>query len=256
MNKKNQYGKAIVGFIGGLIIALLIVAALLFVLNRNSEQVFKQPQLSGNEGKPQIIVPEENAPPAPPRTPSSDEPKLEDLLPPSEPQDFAGIPTYDTSGHVRTEEDFQSTHELPAAEAPPPVMAKPKPEPVQSPKAAVRPKQDMPPEKNARETTQLTLDQIFNGERVKQEKTVETESKPRVSGSRVLLQMGSYNNLQSADAQRAKLALLGVSARIAEVQIEGKTVYRVQTDVMDGAQAADIQQQLQQNGIASFTRKQ
>jgi cell division protein FtsN len=45
--------------------------------------------------------------------------------------------------------------------------------------------------------------------------------------ARLHLQVGAYKNAADADAARAKLALLGLDAKISELQSDGITLYRV-----------------------------
>ena len=73
---------------------------------------------------------------------------------------------------------------------------------------------------------------------------------------RTTVQAGAYNSRQAAEAQRAKLALMGVNTQVVEVQSNGKTLYRVQTRGMDSNRANQVRETLQQNGINSIPRKQ
>lgn len=73
---------------------------------------------------------------------------------------------------------------------------------------------------------------------------------------RTTVQAGAYNSRQAAEAQRAKLALMGVNTQIVEVQSNGKTLYRVQTRSMDSKHANQVRETLQQNGVNSIPRKQ
>ena len=73
---------------------------------------------------------------------------------------------------------------------------------------------------------------------------------------RTTVQAGAYNTRQAAEAQRAKLALMGVNTQVVEVQSNGKTLYRVQTRSMDSKRANQVRETLQQNGINSIPRKQ
>lgn len=81
------------------------------------------------------------------------------------------------------------------------------------------------------------------------------ESKP-ADASRTTVQAGAYNTRQAAEAQRAKLALMGVNTQVVEVQSNGKTLYRVQTRSMDNKHANQVRETLQQNGVNSIPRKQ
>lgn len=73
---------------------------------------------------------------------------------------------------------------------------------------------------------------------------------------RTTVQAGAYNTRQAAEAQRAKLALMGVNTQVVEVQSNGKTLYRVQTRSMDSKHANQVRETLQQNGVNSIPRKQ
>ena len=83
----------------------------------------------------------------------------------------------------------------------------------------------------------------------------ETQSN-KADTSRTTVQAGAYNTRQAAEAQRAKLALMGVNTQIVEVQSNGKTLYRVQTRSMDSKRANQVRETLQQNGVNSIPRKQ
>ena len=88
-----------------------------------------------------------------------------------------------------------------------------------------------------------------------------SEAKPRAESkpadtSRTTVQAGAYNTRQAAEAQRAKLALMGVNTQVVEVQSNGKTLYRVQTRSMDSKRANQVRETLQQNGVNSIPRKQ
>ena len=88
-----------------------------------------------------------------------------------------------------------------------------------------------------------------------------SEAKPRAESKpantrRTTVQAGAYNTRQAAEAQRAKLALMGVNTQVVEVQSNGKTLYRVQTRSMDSKHANQVRETLQQNGVNSIPRKQ
>jgi cell division protein FtsN len=65
-----------------------------------------------------------------------------------------------------------------------------------------------------------------------------------------MLQVGAYKSAEDADAARARLALLGLDAKVSDIQSEGSTVYRVRLgpygklDDLDG-----IRRTLADNGI-------
>ena len=73
---------------------------------------------------------------------------------------------------------------------------------------------------------------------------------------RYIVQMGSYNNPEAADTQRAKLAMLGVNARVASSKrSDGQTVYRIQSGRLSRAEAQALSEKLRGNGIDTLTRQ-
>ena len=93
-----------------------------------------------------------------------------------------------------------------------------------------------------------------NNEAQSSGKTVDSQAGKNTS--RTTVQAGAYNTRQAAEAQRAKLALMGVNTQVVEVQSNGKTLYRVQTRSMDSKRANQVRETLQQNGVNSIPRKQ
>ncbi|SSY81094.1 SPOR domain-containing protein [Alysiella crassa] len=71
---------------------------------------------------------------------------------------------------------------------------------------------------------------------------------------RVVIQAGAYSSRNAADAQRARLALLGVKAQIVEANVNGKPTYRVQTNRLEGAQVSQTRNLLQKNGVSTLER--
>ena len=72
------------------------------------------------------------------------------------------------------------------------------------------------------------------------------------SGRTVKLQAGSFGSKEQAEAQRAKLALLGISAQVETAQVNGKSVHRVRTARLNENKAAQVRKQLSNNGIDSI----
>ena len=69
-------------------------------------------------------------------------------------------------------------------------------------------------------------------------------------GPRLMLQVGAFKSADDADAIRARLALLGLDAKVTTVQVDGNTLYRVrlgpygQLDDLNG-----IERTLSENGM-------
>jgi cell division protein FtsN len=72
------------------------------------------------------------------------------------------------------------------------------------------------------------------------------------------VQAGAFRSQDDAEAQRAKLAMLGIDAAITEREQSGRTVYRVRVGPFTQKSLADLtQEQLQVNGVeAALVRVQ
>ena len=73
------------------------------------------------------------------------------------------------------------------------------------------------------------------------------------TGSRVLLQTGSFRQFQQADEMKARLALMGLTAHIREVRIDGQTFHRVFVGPFDSdAQVARALERLRSENIEAL----
>ena len=72
------------------------------------------------------------------------------------------------------------------------------------------------------------------------------------------VQAGAFRTPEDAEAQRAKLAMLGITADVTEREQSGRTVYRVRVGPFNQKALADLtQEQLQTNGVeAALVRVQ
>jgi cell division protein FtsN len=71
-----------------------------------------------------------------------------------------------------------------------------------------------------------------------------------------LLQVGSFRSNSDAEQMKARLALLGINARIQSVTVNGATWHRVRVGPVSGARQADaMRNQLASNGIESLVMK-
>lgn len=72
------------------------------------------------------------------------------------------------------------------------------------------------------------------------------------------VQAGAFRTPEDAEAQRAKLAMLGINADVSEREQAGRTVYRVRVGPFNQKALADLtQEQLQTNGVeAALVRVQ
>jgi cell division protein FtsN len=75
-------------------------------------------------------------------------------------------------------------------------------------------------------------------------------------GSRYLLQAGSFSEPAQAEALKARIALLGMSARVVPATIDGRTVHRVQLGPFASATAlAEAKRTLAGNGLPALAIK-
>lgn len=90
-------------------------------------------------------------------------------------------------------------------------------------------------------------------------KMPESKAKPtapsptRAAGNRYMVQVSSFRSRAEAEALKAKLALLGLRARVSRASIKGGTWYRVQLGPYDNAAAMqDVRRQLASSGYKSL----
>ena len=72
------------------------------------------------------------------------------------------------------------------------------------------------------------------------------------------MQAGAFRTADDAEAQRAKLAMLGIEALVSEREQSGRTVYRVRIGPFNQKALADLtREQLEVNGMeAALVRVQ
>lgn len=247
MNAKKQYGKGLSGFVLGLLLATLVIAGVLFFLNQSNKKAFKEEVQKELPPPPEVLVPKDSSPASVPQLPASAE--------------------FETSSDVLGEfiEEQQASEAETHTEAvtPPPVPARTEPR-VERPRAE-RPAKPEPKPKPAEKkaapkpAAKPTPEQILNSgsiEKARKEAQAEQAKKPAATsgGARVIVQMGSFADRQSAEAHRAKLAMMGVSSNVSEATVNGKSVYRVQSGRLSKAEADSARKTLQQNGVDSFAR--
>lgn len=91
------------------------------------------------------------------------------------------------------------------------------------------------------------------------EEELNVRSQPQAPGettngaTEYLLQVGSFQNSSDAEEMKARLALLGIQARVQSVTVDDATWHRVRIGPVAGARAAeDLRGQLSDNGIDSL----
>lgn len=253
MSAKKQYGKGLSGFILGLLLATVVIAGILFFLNQSNKKTFKEPELPAAPPVPEVLTPKD-APASMPELSASG-------------GWAASEPADDILGQFIEEQAASESTQVTKSEGQPALVPMPQPK-----SAEVKPKIEKPvkesvkaePKKQAEKVekkaeSKPTPEQILNSgsiEKARKDAQVQTKKTGSgdQSGSHVIVQMGSFNNQAAAEAQRAKLAMMGVSASIVQGTANGKTVYRVQSGRLNQSDATRIQNTLRQNGVDSFSR--
>jgi cell division protein FtsN len=75
---------------------------------------------------------------------------------------------------------------------------------------------------------------------------------PSADPFRYFVQVGAYSRADDAEQQRARLAMLGFTARVSEREQAGRTVYRVRLGPFERKDEADaVQERLKSNAVES-----
>ena len=91
---------------------------------------------------------------------------------------------------------------------------------------------------------------ILAGQGTPPEPATKPAPKAVAAGTAFFVQAGAYARVEDAEAQRAKLALMGQDARITEREQSGRTVYRVRVGPFDAREPAeDVQGRLAGAGV-------
>lgn len=276
MNKFSQSGKGLSGFFFGLILATVIIAGILFYLNQSGQNAFKIPVPSKQPAETEILKPknqpkediqpepaDQNAlsePDAATEAEQSDAEKAADKA--DEVEEKAGEPEREEPDgqavrkKVLTEEREQTVGEK---------AQKKDAETVK--KQAVKPSKETekkaPKEEKKAEKEKVapkpTPEQILNSGSIEKARSAAAKEVQKMKTSDKAeathyLQMGAYADRRSAEGQRAKLAILGISSKVVGYQAGHKTLYRVQSGNMSADAVKKMQDELKKHEVASLIR--
>lgn len=276
MNKFSQSGKGLSGFFFGLILATVIIAGILFYLNQSGQNAFKIPASSKQPAETEILKPknqpkediqpepaDQNAlsePDAATEAEQSDAEKAADKA--DEVEEKAGEPEREKSDgqavrkKVLTEAREQTVREK---------AQKKDAETVK--KQAVKPSKETekkaPKEEKKAEKEKVapkpTPEQILNSGSIEKARSAAAKEVQKMKTSDKAeathyLQMGAYADRRSAEGQRAKLAILGISSKVVGYQAGHKTLYRVQSGNMSADAVKKMQDELKKHEVASLIR--
>ena len=259
--QNKPYGKGLSGFIFGLLLATLIIGVVLYFLN-NTPSGIKQPEAPKTEIQPEILTPrQERQPEQRPSDTTVDSDRGRYALPPG---DITDKPPVAASVPQQASTPAQRQEEKPAQEDKP-VQTKPR-EPQRKPEPEAKPTPEQILESgNVERAREQARGQRREADAKAAREAVAKAAEQRAQrnaeahsggNGRYIVQMGSYNNPQAADTQRAKLAMLGVNARVASSKrSDGQTVYRIQSGRLSRAEAQALSDKLRGNGIDTLTRQ-
>lgn len=254
----KPHGQGLSGFIFGLLLATLIIGVVLYFLN-NTPSGIKQPEAPKTEIQPEILTPrQERQPEQRPSdtTVGSDSGRY--ALPPG---DITDKPPVAASVPQQASTPAQRPEEKPAQEdksvqtKPREQQRKPEPEAKPTPEQIL---ESGNVERAREQARRQRREAEAKAAREAESKTAEQRTQRNAEGGngRYIVQMGSYNNPQAADTQRAKLAMLGVNARVtSSKRSDGQTVYRIQSGRLSRAEAQALSERLRGNGIDTLTRQ-
>lgn len=273
-------GKGLSGFIFGLLFATAAIGGVLYFLNHTPSGIREEAR-NPVEKAPEVLTPK-GAPnrqvaAAPVRPASEPLPAPKEVRVPLEQPKAVAEVAADTAASdaaVRASEPRGSRQNTvgskPAAVAeaengkPAQTAARRRPEPVAEAenkaagRRAVAESADKPAERRIAETKTDDNRTAAPPRRRQTEELAETARRPAPSaagrGSRIV-QMGAYGSAKAADAQQAKLALMGISTQVERATAaNGQTVYRVHSGGISAEEARKISRVLNDNGVEHITR--
>ena len=257
----KPHGQGLSGFIFGLLLATLIIGVVLYFLN-NTPSGIKQPEAPKTEIQPEILTPrQERQPEQHPSDTTVGSDSGHYTLPPG---DITDKPPVSASVPQQASTPAQRQEEKPAQENKP-VQTKPR-EPQRKPEPEAKPTPEQilesgnverAREQARRQRREAEAKAAREAEAKAAEQRAQRNAEAHSGGNgRYIVQMGSYNNPEAADTQRAKLAMLGVNARVASSKrSDGQTVYRIQSGRLSRAEAQALSDKLRGNGIDTLTRQ-
>ena len=265
--QNKPYGKGLSGFIFGLLLATLIIGVVLYFLN-NTPSGIKQPEAPKTEIQPEILTPrQERQPEQRPSdtTVGSDSGRY--ALPPGDitdkPPVAASVPQQASTPAQRPEEK-PAPEDKPMQTKPREQQRKPEPEAKPTPEQILESgnvERAREQARRQRREAEAKAAREAEAKAARETKAAEPRGNRNAEAhsggnGRYIVQMGSYNNPQAADTQRAKLAMLGVNARVtSSKRSDGQTVYRIQSGRLSRAEAQALSEHLRGNGVDTLTRQ-
>jgi len=100
------------------------------------------------------------------------------------------------------------------------------------------------------------MEVVVPEQELKESSQPQSQQSPQTDAENYLLQVGSFRQTGDAEQMKARLALLGMTAKIQTVRVNEATWHRVRIGPVTGARQADeLRQRLAANGIDSLVMK-
>lgn len=232
--RPRQTGGGLTSFIVGLLIATAVIAGILYFLN-HSKSDFKNPVINNTQpSTPEILTPSTSS------MPDMPSPVIQTSPAASQPTEVV-TPSASEAEKINTDVINYPNHPTNNLDIP---KTTPKQNSVKSNKS-----------NNQSNNQPVTPEQILNNGSIEKAQQEVQKLHTKQNKNNVYLQIGSFNNHTEADAQRAKLVMLGIDSNIVSVKVSGTTKYRVLTNSLNQQQANQIRETLQQHNVDSLTKK-
>ena len=253
-SKSKSLGQTLNGILIGLILGAIIIAILLWFLNKQKMPI--EPPKASEPTKTEIMVPNQAELPHTDPTPTASETgtlgtentgAASELVEHEESETEKPVIVRPPQNKHETGSKAQTGEKKP--QTTPPVDKKPEGKSTDN-KTSSKPTPEQILEHGSVEKARAA-NQKEAAKKQAEKAPASTETQAS-SGRTVKLQAGSFGSKEQAEAQRAKLALLGISAQVETAQVNGKSVHRVRTARLNESKAAQVRKQLSNNGIDSI----
>ncbi len=242
-NKKSSSNGS--GLLWGILIGIIItiVAVAMMIAYMNSHQPKFQPVTQ----TPKKVVKQEQAKTEPAKKPAPV------AQPTPQPTSQETTPNKTLPENTATTTPSQTLPENTTATTPPQTLPEKNTTPTEQ--TPIIAKQQTPSNKKTQTKQEDELSQFIRNieKEQKNKQTVQTKvASNNATQNNAVLQIGSFTQREQAEAQRAKLSMLGINSHIESAQVNNRTIYRVRSGRLNNQQLQSTKKRLQDNQIDSI----